>query len=107
MRSIFYVALAFAVLARSSSVEAFPNPKEPQLLSKASPDKRSLRVEGQEVVQGGTLDGNGGVWKAIAHTTNKIVKKPEIDVSKLIDVAKKAKKVKKLKNLMKLKKSSS
>ncbi|KAG3164231.1 hypothetical protein PC110_g16444 [Phytophthora cactorum] len=33
MRSIFYVALAFAVLARSSVVAAFPDPDQPLLVS--------------------------------------------------------------------------
>ncbi|KAG3122156.1 hypothetical protein PC129_g24350, partial [Phytophthora cactorum] len=60
MRSIFYVALAVAVLARSSVVAAFTNADESQLLSKTSPDlaadamissdsrKRFLRVTGPE-----------------------------------------------------------
>ncbi|KAG3080019.1 hypothetical protein PI124_g19559 [Phytophthora idaei] len=62
MRSIFYVALAVAVLARSSVVAAFTSADESQLLSKTSPDfaadalissdsrKRFLRVTGQDDV---------------------------------------------------------
>ncbi|KAG3236579.1 hypothetical protein PI124_g18417 [Phytophthora idaei] len=60
MRSIFYVALAVGVLARSSVVAAFTNADESQLLSKTSPDfaadalismdsrKRFLRVTDPE-----------------------------------------------------------
>ncbi|EEY68919.1 secreted RxLR effector peptide protein, putative [Phytophthora infestans T30-4] len=107
MRRIFYSALAFAVVARSSVVASFPNPNEPQFLSVASPEKRLLRVEGQEVVQSGKLDGKGGVWKTITHTTNKIVPKPDIDVSKVLDLAKKVMEAERLKKLIKLKKSSS
>lgn len=107
MRSIFYVALAVAVSARSSVVAAFPDPNESQLLSKASPDKRFLRIAGQEVVQSRPLDGNGGVWKSIVQTTNKVAKNPEIDLSNLVKVAKKAKELKKIKNLISRKKTSS
>ncbi|KAG7381506.1 hypothetical protein PHYPSEUDO_005963 [Phytophthora pseudosyringae] len=38
MRSIFYVALALAVVARSTVVAAFANADESQLLSKTFPD---------------------------------------------------------------------
>ncbi|KAG3164242.1 hypothetical protein PC128_g20178 [Phytophthora cactorum] len=91
MRSIFYVALAFAVLARSSVVEAFPDPDESRLLSNTSPDsaaksKRSLRV----AVQEGRGDGNGGIWKAIS-LPGKIIKVPEIDMKKYLEAAKLAK----------------
>ncbi|KAF1788433.1 hypothetical protein PC129_g21989 [Phytophthora cactorum] len=90
MRSIFYVALAFAVLARSSVVEAFPDPDESRLLSNTSPDsaaksKRSLRVAVQE-----GRDGNGGIWKAIS-LPGKIIKVPEIDMKKYLEAAKLAK----------------
>ncbi|KAG7375536.1 Elongation factor 1-beta [Phytophthora boehmeriae] len=60
MRTVFYVAVAVAVLARSSVVAAFANADESKLLSKATPDftadtvissdsrKRFLRVTDPE-----------------------------------------------------------
>ncbi|ETK81462.1 hypothetical protein F442_13219 [Phytophthora nicotianae P10297] len=102
MRSILYVALVFAVLARSVVVTAFPHPDEYQLLLKSSPDsvantKRSLRVAGQEVVPSSWRNGNGGIWKSRAQRTNRIVKLPEIDMAKLIEKAKAAQALKKIK----------
>ncbi|EEY54135.1 avrblb2 family secreted RxLR effector peptide protein, putative [Phytophthora infestans T30-4] len=94
MRSILYAVLAFAVLARSSAVAAFTIPDESRPLSKTSPDTgatRSLRVEAQEVIQSGRGDGYGGFWKNVFPSTNKIIKKPDIKISKLIAAAKKAK----------------
>ncbi|EEY67153.1 avrblb2 family secreted RxLR effector peptide protein, putative [Phytophthora infestans T30-4] len=94
MRSFLYGVLAFAVLARSSAVAAFPIPDESRPLSKTSPDTvapRSLRIEAQEVIQSGRGDGYGGFWKNVAQSTNKIVKRPDIKISKLIAAAKKAK----------------
>ncbi|ETI38973.1 hypothetical protein F441_15214 [Phytophthora nicotianae CJ01A1] len=89
MRGIFYVALAFAVLARSNVVAAFPHPD----LSKTFPDsaanaKRFLRGAGQEVAQANRGNGYGGVWKAAADSVNKIVPKPNIDMKTLLEKAK-------------------
>ncbi|EEY54137.1 secreted RxLR effector peptide protein, putative [Phytophthora infestans T30-4] len=55
MRSTFYVALAFAIVTRSSASAELPNPDETGLLSDTY-TKRSLRVAGQEVARGGQGD---------------------------------------------------
>ncbi|EEY58803.1 secreted RxLR effector peptide protein, putative [Phytophthora infestans T30-4] len=102
MRSILYVALVFVVLSESSVVAAFlkPDASQSQFPSKASTDfevNRSLRVAGQQVVQSGRPnDGYGGIWKAVTHGTAKFVKTPDVDMKKLIELAKKAEKLKKL-----------
>ncbi|EEY67154.1 secreted RxLR effector peptide protein, putative [Phytophthora infestans T30-4] len=57
MRSTFYVALAFAIVTRSSASAELPNPDETGLLSDTYRyTKRSLRVAGQEVARGGQGD---------------------------------------------------
>ncbi|EGZ04603.1 hypothetical protein PHYSODRAFT_536084 [Phytophthora sojae] len=93
MRSLFYVALGFAALACSTVVAEPSNPDDSPLLSKVSPDsaaKRSLRFAGQQVVQSGRGNGNGGVWKAPVASINKIINRPDIDVKRYIEAAKKA-----------------
>ncbi|ETM30956.1 hypothetical protein L914_21380 [Phytophthora nicotianae] len=102
MRSVFYVALVFAVLARSSTVAAFPHTDESQLLAVTSPDsathtKRSLRAAGQEVVQS-TGNGNGGIFKSTLTSINKVVHKPEIKLGGLIEKSKIAQAAKAFKN---------
>ncbi|EEY67145.1 secreted RxLR effector peptide protein, putative [Phytophthora infestans T30-4] len=88
MRSIFYVALAFAILCRSSASAALPNLDETRLLSDTSA-KRSLRVAGKEVARGGRGE---DVVRVIVQSSNKIFKRPaDKDISKLIAAAKKAK----------------
>ncbi|ETO72100.1 hypothetical protein F444_11675 [Phytophthora nicotianae P1976] len=106
MRSLFYIALVFAVWARSSAATAFPHPNESGLLSQISHDsaakaKRSLRVAGQEVVQS-TGNGYGGIFKSAANSVNKIIPRPDSpNMKELLKKAKKAKKALAIKNALK------
>ncbi|EGZ07362.1 hypothetical protein PHYSODRAFT_458696, partial [Phytophthora sojae] len=43
----------------------------------------------QQVVQSGTGNGYGGIWKSITQGTNKIVHVPDVALSKLIEAAEK------------------
>ncbi|OWZ21884.1 Avirulence (Avh) protein [Phytophthora megakarya] len=51
MRSVFYVAFAVAVLARTSFVAAFTNAEESQLLSKTIPDFATDTVINRETTK--------------------------------------------------------
>ncbi|ETP13231.1 hypothetical protein F441_11532 [Phytophthora nicotianae CJ01A1] len=103
MRSLFYIALVFAVWARSSAATAFPHPNESGLLSQISHDsaakaKRSLRVAGQEVVQS-TGNGYGGVFKSAGTSINKVIPRP--DSPKMKELLKKANLALAIKNAVK------
>ncbi|ETK82859.1 hypothetical protein F442_12037, partial [Phytophthora nicotianae P10297] len=94
-----YIALAFAILARSVVSAAFPDYDDSRLVLKTSPDsvtnaKRSLRVAGQEVVQS-NYDGVGGIIKAVSQSVNKVTAPiPNIKLQALLEKAKVAKALK-------------